>query len=504
MTAVPLRPVRRWIHARQTAHRERGATLSNVYLTVLTVAIVGAMLHEQVAGLFWPADPGLSGVSAIALATICAALLFQALRALGPVTLSRPAAYFLLTAPVSRRRLLLPSVRLTAAAAAIVGAAAAFAILGHADSRDSTSAVVAMTAAAALLGLIIAVLAGLAQARSARLADRLAALALGLGVATLVAGPAGWTPPTLPGRLTAAAVVPLAGVLALIATAGLIVLVRGLARTRNDRILESAKTAGTLFDAAFGMEPSWVTDMVARRYWANRRLRTTRPPARLPVLTGQDYLLALRRPGRLLWLLLGTTVPLVLTSAPGWLLGAAVLSGAMIAGGTTTATVKTDAGNPVLLRMLGLNSRQAMLQRFWVPAVLSTVWATVAMTLLQVTGALPAPGAGGLGSGPWWALGLAAGPIGALAALRRARVGFVRNDLLPLDTGMGTLSTGPLLNSVAGPDVLLLGFPMLVVMTQPGPPTWTLVVFQAGLTILAARAYFSVTTADDRVELSAR
>ena len=88
--------------------------------------------------------------------------------------------------------------------------------------------------------------------------------------------------------------------------------------------------------------------------------------------------------------------------------------------------------------------------------------------------------------------------------MRRARVGFVRNDLLPLDTGMGTLSTGPLVNSVAGPDILLLGFPTVIAMALSQPPTWTLVVFQAGLTVLAARAYFAVSAADDRVELTRR
>ena len=405
MTAVPLRPVRRWIHSRQTAHRERGATLSNIYFAVLTIAIIGAMLHEQIADIFWPADPGLSALSAISLATVCAAVLHQALRSLGPVTLSRPASSFLLTAPFSRRRLLLPSVQLTATLSAVYGAAAAFAVLGHADARDATPAVLVTSA---VLALIIFCLAGFAQAAShrswSRLADRLASLALTLGLAELVVEAAGWTPPTLPNRLTATTVVPATVVLTLIAATGLTVLVRGLARTRNDRILESAKTAGTLFDAAFGMEPAWVTDMVERRYWAHRRLRTTRPPARLPVLTGQDYLLALRRPGRLARLLLGTAAPLILTSAPGWLLGVVVLVGAMIAAGTTTATVKTDAGNPVLLRMLGLTSRQALRQRFWVPAVLATVWATVAMALLQLTGALPLASSGGglsaLGTSP--------------------------------------------------------------------------------------------------------
>ena len=48
------------------------------------------------------------------------------------------------------------------------------------------------------------------------------------------------------------------------------------------------------------------------------------------------------------------------------------------------------------------------------------------------------------------------------AAVRRARVGFVDNELLPLDTPMGSLSTGPVLAAVAGLDLLLLGLPTVV------------------------------------------
>ncbi|BAL92397.1 hypothetical protein AMIS_71770 [Actinoplanes missouriensis 431] len=507
-SAVPLGPLRRWIRGTQASHRERGATLSNVYIAVLCVAIGAGVFKVQLTKIFWPADPSLSGVAGLSASVICAALLYHALRRLGPATLSRPASYFLLTAPVSRRRLLLPSVRLGAAGAALTGAAAAFAVLGHAGARDALPTL--LVAAGALLGLLIFLLAAVAQRRSAtaaspapldRLAspavlDRLASLALAAGLAELVAEAAGWTPPTLGGPPAATSLVPLTGALTALVIAGFTLLVRGLARTRNDRILESAKTAGTLFDAAFGMEPSWVTDMLERRYWANRRLRSTRPPARLPVLTGQDLLLAGRRGPRLLWLLGATTLPLLLTSAPHWLLAIVLLVGMMVAARTSTATIRTDAGNPVLARMLGLTSRQVIYQRFWVPLALSGIWGTLTLTLLQMTGNLP--------PGPWWAFGIALAPAGAAAAVRHARVGFVRNDLLPLDTPMGTVSTGPLVNSVAGPDLLILGLPALLALAGDDPLPWSSVLLQAGVALLGARAYLNATTAEDRTELTAR
>ncbi|WP_433827059.1 DUF6297 family protein [Actinoplanes sp. CA-015351] len=498
MTAVPLRPVRHWIHATQSSHRERGATLSNVYVGVLFVAIVVAMFKEQLTKIFWPADPSLSALGSVSVAVICGTLLLLSLRRLGPITLSRPASYFLLTAPVSRRRLLIPSVRIAAAAAALAGATAAFAILGHAGSRDTLPDLLIVIGA--LAGLLVYLIAALAQSASqgATLIDRLASLALAIGLAELVAEAAGWTPPTLPGPPAATSLVPLAGALTLVLLLGFGLLVRGLARTRNDRILESAKTAGTLFDAAFGMEPSWITDMVERRYWANRRLRSSHllRVTRLPVLTAQDLLLTGRRLPRLFWLAGATTLPLLLTSAPYWLLAIVLLYATMTAARTSTGTIRTDAGNPVLSRLLGLTSRQALYQRAWVPAVLAGVWATAALGLLQLTG--------NLAPGPWWALGIALAPVGAAAAIRKARTGFVRNDLLPLDTPMGTVSTGPLVNSIAGPDLLLLGLPTLLALAQNNPLPWTSVILQAAIAVMGARAYLNATTAETRTELTPR
>jgi MFS family permease len=132
---------------------------------------------------------------------------------------------------------------------------------------------------------------------------------------------------------------------------------------------------------------------------------------------------------------------------------------------------------------------------FLIGSVLAALSPALALGLLSALGDLPA--------GPWWALGLALGPVGATAAIRRARVGFVRNELLPLDTPMGTVSTGPLVNAAIGPDALLLGLPALIAIAQHHPLTWTTVLIQAIVGGVGARAYISGTTSPDRVELSA-
>jgi hypothetical protein len=498
MTAVPLAPVRRWILRRQSAHRERGATAGNIYFAVLFIAVVGGMLHKQLAVVFWPTRPNASALAAASLVPVLFGLLYLALRRFGPLALSRPAASWLLPAPVSRRRLLLPSLRLTAIVAALIGALAGLAILGHGAPRALGGEQITLLAtAAALLGVVLLLVALAAQA-GGRWGDRLDAvvsLLLAAGLAGLVADATSDRPVAPAGWPTAATLLPLVGAVALGVAALFALAVRGLTRTPNERILESAKTAGTLFDSAFGMEPSFLTDMVERRYWARRKLRSTRLPSRLPVLVAQDLLLVLRRRGRLLWLALAAALPVLLAHAPHWLIGVAILLGALLAASTAAGNVKTDAGNPVLLRLLGLSSRDAVLQRMWVPGALAALWSALALGLLAALGNLPA--------GPWWVLGLTLGPVGAVAAVRRARVGFVRNELLPLDTPMGTVSTGPLVNAAIGPDALLLGLPALVEIAQGHPLSWLTVLVQATVGVLGARAYLSGTTDPHRVELHA-
>ncbi|BCJ42610.1 hypothetical protein GCM10010168_06480 [Actinoplanes ianthinogenes] len=493
---VPLRPVRRWIHQRQASHRERGATLGNLYVAVLFVAVVGAMLHRQLATIFWPPVPDLGALPALALALLGAGFLLLALRAIGPVTLGRPAAYFLLTAPVSRRRLLLPSLRLAAAGAAVVAALVTTAIAGHAAPHDLAPAIIG---GGALLGIGLLLVAVVAQRSRgwATVLDRLATAAVAGGLALLVADTIGGVDsPPLRGWPSRSALLTVTATLAVVVAAGSALVVRKLALTPADRVLDAAKLTGTLFDSAFGVEPSFLTDMVERRYWAGRRLRSARPPARLPVLTGQDFLMARRRLPRLLWLLAATPIPLLLAGGPAWVPAVAVPLGAMVAAGTTTGTVNTDAGNPVLARLLGLGSRRALVQRLWIPGALAFLWSLAALLLLEVAGKLP--------PGPWWLLSLPLGVAGGVAAVRRARSGFVRNDLLPLDTPMGTVSTGPLVYAFAGPDALILAVPTVVGLIVGDPLSLTLIVFQFALALIGTRGYLVATTDPDRVELSSR
>jgi hypothetical protein len=488
--------LRRWVRRTQTAHRERGAAAGNIYFVVLFVAIVGGILHKQLAVVFWPINPNASELAGAALVATGVGSLFLAMRRLGPLGLSRPAASWLLTAPVSRRRLLAPSLWLAAVLAAIAGALFGIAIVGHVAPRPMPGEVGALLPAiGALAGIVMLLVAFAAQGGRAwpAWADNVAGVLLAAGLGGFVADSIVDAPrasTTWPGPEVATA----AGGLAVVVVVLLAVAVGRLASTPNERILEASKTAGTLLDSAFGVEPSFVADMFERRYWSRRHLRSVRLPRRVPVLVAQDLLLARRRPRRLVWLAGGIALPALLAHAPAALLAIAVLFGGMIAGSVSTGNVRTDAGNPVMLRMLGLDSRQAIMQRMWVPCILAGIWSAASLALLRALGDLP--------PGPWWALGIALAPVGGVAAIRKARVGLVRNELLPLDTPMGTLSPGPLVNSAIGPDALLLGLPALIEIAQGHPLSWTTVLVQAVVSGAAARAYLTATTAHDRVEIT--
>ncbi|MFG1602599.1 DUF6297 family protein [Actinoplanes sp. NPDC049265] len=482
-------PLRRWIRRTQAAHLERGERFGTFYVVVLSILILGSMIWSRVRGLVWPSAPDISALAAGSLTAILGGGLYLALRRLGPLAVSRPAASWLLTAPISRRRLLWPSLALCATLAMLAAAVATLAILGHAGPRPIPVAMIVIGALGGV-ALLLITLAAQSGGWLFTVLDNGVALLVAAGLAGLVVDAAVGAP-RLGGYFPGPPVVLVLGAVTL---AGLLTAVRDLGRTPDHRILDASRIAGTLADSAFGVEPTWVADMIERRYWSHRKLRSAALNPRLPVLAAQDLRLALRRPRRLLWLLLATALPALLSHAPAGLLGPAVLIGALLAAGTTTATTRTDAANPVLLRLLGLNSREALTQRLLVPTVLAAVWAGLALGVLTFLDALPA--------GPWWALGVTLGPIGAVAAIRRARVGFVDNSLLPLDTPMGTVSTGPALASVVGYDLLLLGLPAVIMIATGGRLPWVGVLVQAGVAVLGARFYLVGSTDPARVDLT--
>ena len=89
-----------------------------------------------------------------------------------------------------------------------------------------------------------------------------------------------------------------------------------------------------------------------------------------------------------------------------------VLAGALAAAGTATWGARRDADNPILARLLGLDARAALTARALLPALLSAVWLTLALTGLALAGVV---------TGPWWLFGLLSAPVLAAGGLRMAR-----------------------------------------------------------------------------------
>ncbi|ASW53166.1 DUF6297 family protein [Plantactinospora sp. KBS50] len=478
---APARRLRRWIRGRRRAAGIEGSA-GTVYVAVLTVAMAVALVGEPATGLVWPARPvplaDAGSVPQAALLAIVPLALYALLRRSGPLAVSRADLAWLFLAPVSRRGLLVPGALGVLAGAVAVGLAAAAVAVGRFAARPIRPPV--LTGAllvGAMLGVAVALVAAACQRydRCGRAVDAgagLLALLLAVPAAGLWRPAAGPAVPAVPAAVAAL----LAGTVAVLLLGALVATARGLDGLPAHLIRDAAETRGTYLDAAVAAEPAFVVDAAQRRYWGSRTLRSVRlraaPAWALPLQ--HDILVVCRRPVRMLALAVGTLAPAVATTGPGWLPAVVVLAGVLAAAGTTTAAVRRDSAEPALLRLLGLAERPALAGRLIVPAVLAAAWAAVALTVPALIGDRPA--------GPCWALGLALGPAAAVAAIRRARIGQVRHDLMPIETPMGSLATGPLLWLLSGVDLLvLLGSPALLTLLTGAVPDWQTVLVQAAL-----------------------
>jgi hypothetical protein len=497
--AVAVAPVRHWISERQNATRDTGSLLGNVYFGLLLAITLVGICWPMVHSVFWPDVPSGGWLTAAALPLVSAGALHLGLRQIGPLAVSRPAASWLLTAPVSRRALLAPSARVIVAASALAGTTVGFATASQVTQRPTqAAAIVFATLGGTLFGVAVALGATVAQrlAGWGRIADGLAYAALGLGIAGLVVNRT-----VQPGRAgLRLAEAPIGYAVAALAVAVLVVgalAYRRLDRTHPETILAAAQATGTIADATAGGQPSFVTDLVERRFWAGRRWRSAPLAARIPVLLGQDLRVLGRRRRRLVWVAAASVLPGVIAGHAGWLLAAAVLVGAMAAAATSTSTVRADAANPAMLRLLAVSARHAVLDRTWLPVALASAWAATALTVVTALDGMP--------PGPWWALGLAIGPAAAAGAIRRSRMGLVQNGLLPLDTPMGSIESGPVMGALIGYDLLILfTLPALVDIGTANPLTWTGVLTQLVFSVAGLTSYLGVSTHTDAADLKTR
>ncbi|WP_018909324.1 DUF6297 family protein [Salinispora arenicola] len=486
--AAPARPAsldpahaRRWIRRRRIAAEGR-ADVGTVYAATLALLMAAALVGPPVAGVIWPPDMPGGGPTVTPFVGAVAALaaFFVVLRQLGPLSVSRSDATWLLPAPLPRRTLLTPALVLTTVVALVVGAVIGVAVTGHIAARPTGLLVLGAsgtTGAAAAVG--VALLAFTCQRRpsTARFADGIG-IAVGVGGLVLAAAMRATGEPGLPAVPLPPEAVLAVGAAAL--AAGLIAVGstwRALESWPAAPIAGASITMGAYADVVYAVEPSYLTEMSARRFWRSRtRVRTTRllPARRLPPLVAQDLIILRRKAARLWWPVGAAAVPVYLADGPAWLLIGVVVIGALAAASLTVESTHDDAANPAMLRLLGVTGRQVTAARLVVPAVVAGGWLAVTLAVLQALGAL---------TGPWWVLGLLAGPAVAAGAFQRARASAASIGTVLIDTPLGAFPAGMLLWLLNGIDVLaVLTLPIsvgLVLLPAPEVLGWHWLLAQA-------------------------
>ncbi|TYC07164.1 hypothetical protein FXF53_00720 [Micromonospora sp. WP24] len=458
---------------------------SSVYCVLLAIVMAVVLFGRPLGVVVWPADAAGLSVPVLVGAGLVLLAFVGVLRRLGPVVVSRADATWLLPAPVPRRTLLTPALLLTALSATVVGALVGLAVTGRAAERPVTSSVVvAGIAGGATVGLLLALLAVHAQTRPTRgravdlTAGAVAAALVAVAVGERLAG--GYAPPRdlLP---PASTMLVAAGVAFPLALAAVVSVWWRLGSWPTHRIAEASAATGSYADAVYSIEPSFLSEQSSRRYWRSRTgLRTSRllRDRRVPPLVAQDLLQVRRRPGRLPWLVGTALAPAVVADGPVWLLIGVVLVGALAAASATSEATHADASNPAALRLLGLTFRQVYAQRLVVPAGIAALWGALALGTVQATDTL---------SGPWWALGLVAGPGAAVAALYRAKVSASSIGHIFIDTPLGGFPSGLLLWLVNGVDVVaVLALPLVIALVTSRAPeqlSWSSVAVQAVLSV---------------------
>jgi hypothetical protein len=370
-------------------------------------------------------------------------------QALGPLVLSPADASWLLLTPLSRRGIL----RRPALAPA-VGATLAGALLGvlglamagpylHPAGGSLPGSWLALSAVAGAGSALAAVAAeALAQpGERARVIVRTGCAAL--AVAALAGALAGQGSAAVAravtavfGGLTTPDFVVAAIAAVAVACLAWMLLWRAMARFPAAALQSDSARSGRALLAAGWLNFSLLFWIAEDNHWRGRLLRS-RPWPKLPpamTLAWADWRRVSRRPGPLAVIAIAAVFPALLGAAftgraHGILIAAGLVVGAMAAGLQGTTAARRDMDSAALRRLLGVSPGQVLAARAVLPALLSTAWLALALTVLPAVGAL---------SGWWWPLLGLAGPGVAAGVLRLARTSPVDPSDRGPDLPMGS------------------------------------------------------------------
>lgn len=466
-----------------------GEVLSDVYTIVFSgaVALLMAMGVAERLGESWRADAGATDlrpvvdpawVAALGLVALIGALLSLAAR-LGPVSLSPPEAAWWLPLPVDRRTLLRPAAVRWPLVSATLGALAGAALAPLALGARAVPRVLAVAALAGSASALLSGAAGLWQAHGGPrpvitgLGDGLVAATPVAGLVLLLVGAPGPEQVLVSGGL-------IGGVALLAGVAGLR-LDRLLPRIRDAELRERGAVAGRALGAAVSLDTRELGRALTDASRRQRRRRSDRLTAvRGPVtaVVASDALLLLRSPRHIVQVVVAACLPVAVVLAGSS--GAATLMPALVVGGYA-ATLATAEGArraetaPVLDRLLPLSAVAIRRVRLVVPATVMLAWSVAVFAVVGDQ----------LGDAAWLALGAAAAPVWAGAALRGAYRPPPDWSRPLVASPFGALPPGAAGVFARGPELVVLGLlPVLVALVVGAVPTEILVV-QVGLTALA-------------------
>lgn len=370
-----LRRARRAHHARSL-----GDVLTDLYMLLWLVVVYGGALvsvvrrHLQMSAVQVSAEPYWIAAAAILAA---GGLLWQGLRALGPLLASPAEQAWALSTPMDRRGWLLPRFVALVLAGALAGALVLF--VGAVAFHDHAVGWAALVGAVYGLAPAAATVTAQGVRPGRRWPGLVGAVTMGTGAAgtLLVVGVhyTGGQLPPLPLPFSPLAVLvglPLAG-------AAIALALRTLPRLDRSRLGAGAQLAAAATTAAIGLDPRMLTAILEVRRW--RRIGQVHSRPFLTTLRGRAWVLLqaelrrlARRPGSLIvWGALALAQYALAVVAPS-VAGVARLFGAYLAAGRLAAGLRTVARSPGLRRSLGGDEKTIRLVHLVVPALGAVLW----------------------------------------------------------------------------------------------------------------------------------
>ena len=484
-----------WRHGRAT--RTIGQALQDGYVMIFTIVVLGAMITSAVL----KAQTGMAGCDTEACASgrlllpsamvlACFGLALGVSRMFGPVLASAAEGFWLMDAPISRRRLLRARMRLPIIVALLVAGLAT--ALVSALSGLSWWQVLAWSLAAGIGSAALVAFAAseqpLERTRVVKLLQGVfAAGALALLLVVVAVG-AGWLP---------VAVVADAGQgpwvmvgLAVLAAVALVVLL-GLATSRLEqirraRLLSGGSLVSGMQGAMFALDFGLIRDILVERRMAEKgHVKPTRGRGLgLSALIWRDVERLKRSPGAFVGLAVSLFVPyaadaLRMSQLNPMISGLALVAGLVPFLGSLRVITRTGG----LARSFPFKTTQLRMAAMVVPAALALVWgvlATPAFIGIAQTGVDRSIGDGFIAA-------LVTAVAGLLGAVRWVTAKKVDFGTPMMATGSGAMPPTLIFN-------LFRGFDMVALITAPlilqAPAYWSLAI--AAVVFVALRGSFNM------------